>query len=730
MDMQDTITLLDALARGAAAGASAPAQRRAAEAAESLARLAQCRPDICAALAADARVVPALAAAVCSRHADGAVVEAAMAAAAYIVEGCPAAARREQQNSLVRLGALQAAVQRLSAGGRSGLAAARLVGSLALERPDDLARAAVSAGALPGLVALMGDADASAAVHAAAALRTIVGHAGSPNAAAAVDAGAVPPLAALLARASSREDWLLSTLAVLLMLPATPTGAERLVAAGALPRVVGLLRSPAPGVAGRAVFVLAAATRDRSWRAVGDALLADARTVPALLALLSGPAEGGSRAPFDAAQVLAAMLHWGGTPGSPEAEGRARGLAVAIRRAGAAPRLVELLRAALEEDPRPAMGPMDALIAVCSSDGDAAGEAFDAGAWQLSCRILAEAASAAGIRFGELLLGTVVSLLAALACSRRRAPGAAAEPGLVAAMARTLGRVAARRSSANAPGFDAAMAVNAAAVVNDALEGADGAHCAAEFVQAGGVAHLVSARGLGLMGEGARRHASMGEGQPASPARSVVWRAGEAGGRAGSISRAFPKRSCSLSGMRALPPTTPSPQPTQLWVVKPVPLPTPPPIPQVAALSVARCGTVALRNTAAAMRALARHACGRAALVAAGAEAALLAALAAGSREGAVEPYLAEALEALRRPPEPGPGPAVDGPAAPRLCLVCGARGSRARPLKVCAGCRGPERWCSAECQRSSWAGHRAVCLERRAATTAAAAVAGSQGAV
>jgi hypothetical protein len=127
---------------------------------------------------------------------------------------------------------------------------------------------------------------------------------------------------------------------------------------------------------------------------------------------------------------------------------------------------------------------------------------------------------------------------------------------------------------------------------------------------------------------------------------------------------------------------------------------------------------VAARQAASAVVALARHTCGRSALATAGGEAALAAAYQ--SRQRAWAPALAEALEMLRRPPQDGPGPAAAGP-EPRLCAVCGARGSRARPLKLCIGCRGPERWCSAECQRSSWAGHRAVCLERRAAAAAAA---------
>jgi hypothetical protein len=130
----------------------------------------------------------------------------------------------------------------------------------------------------------------------------------------------------------------------------------------------------------------------------------------------------------------------------------------------------------------------------------------------------------------------------------------------------------------------------------------------------------------------------------------------------------------------------------------------------------------ALCRAASIVRDLARHERGRSALAAAGAEAALAAA--AGLGQGAWAPALAEALGMLRRPPEHASGP------APRLCTVCGAQGSSARPLKQCGGCRGPERWCSAECQRSGWAGHRAVCLERRAAAAEAAGPAGPQRAV
>jgi hypothetical protein len=140
-------------------------------------------------------------------------------------------------------------------------------------------------------------------------------------------------------------------------------------------------------------------------------------------------------------------------------------------------------------------------------------------------------------------------------------------------------------------------------------------------------------------------------------------------------------------------------------------------LPQLALLPVMHADDEALLKAASAVKALAKHACGRSALIAAGAEAALPAA--AGSQQGAWAPTLAEALEMLRRPPEHAPGPLPAGSAS-RLCTACGARRSRARPLKMCGSCRGPERWCSAECQRSSWAGHKTVCLERRAAAAAA----------
>jgi hypothetical protein len=492
--------LLDALARGTAAGAGETAVVCAVSAAACLQTLASGGPASCAALLRDARVMPALAAAIGSSHADGEAVAWAMAAASGLLSACPDAARHEQQDSLARLGALEAAVRRLSAGGFCGGAAALLVGTLALARPDDLASAAVAAGALPGLVALLGDAGEPSVVSAATALGEVVGLPGSPIAAAAVDAGAVPALAALLRRAGRSDAWLAPTLNVIALLSSSPTGAERLAADGALPVVAALLRSPAPGAADSAVFVLAAAVGAGSFEAVADALLADAGTAPVLLALLLGntPAEGGSDTPGNAARVLGAMASRASSLGSPEAEGQALGLLAAIRRAGAVPRLVELSRAALGQELQRATGAMEALFAVCSADEAAANEALDAGAWQVSCRILAEGSSASGPCFDDGLLGTVVSVLAALKSDRCRAPmpATAAEPGLVAALVQCLGRVAARQASGNPLSSDSVVAGNAAVVVFDALEGVNGAQCAVEFVHAGGARHLVRAWGV------------------------------------------------------------------------------------------------------------------------------------------------------------------------------------------------------------------------------------------
>jgi hypothetical protein len=64
-------------------------------------------------------------------------------------------------------------------------------------------------------------------------------------------------------------------------------------------------------------------------------------------------------------------------------------------------------------------------------------------------------------------------------------------------------------------------------------------------------------------------------------------------------------------------------------------------------------------------------------------------------------------------------------PAHAPQCCVCGKRAvdmPGGGPLKRCGGCRGPERWCSKECQRASWlAGHREACTQRKAAAVAPA---------
>jgi hypothetical protein len=436
-----TITpLLDALARGAAAGASAAAQSASGDAAATLARLARANQ---AALVADGRVVPALAAAICSRHADGAVVARATMAAADLFQHCPAAARRQQQDSFVRLGALQAAVRRLSAGGYCGGAAACLVGYLADGR-EDVAAAAVAAGALPRLVALMRDADASVAHNAAGAL-SCVGRAGSPGAAAAVDAGAVRAAAGLLARTGVSAAAFRDVLQLLGKVVQTPAGAARLVRDGALPHVVRLLRSPARRVADAAVYCLAAATHSRTWDAVAEALLADDAAAPGLAAVLLGPV---SDAPFRAACVLFKTMARALARGGPEASAKVAGIAAAVRRAGAVPRLVELRRTDLEGERRRsfAMSVTGALAFMCLWDAAAAREALGAGAWPEACRVVVED-DALAQRSDADPLTLSLSLLAALAPHLRDggAPraAAAAQPGLAAALSRAMGRAAA-----------------------------------------------------------------------------------------------------------------------------------------------------------------------------------------------------------------------------------------------------------------------------------------------
>jgi hypothetical protein len=150
-----------------------------------------------------------------------------------------------------------------------------------------------------------------------------------------------------------------------------------------------------------------------------------------------------------------------------------------------------------------------------------------------------------------------------------------------------------------------------------------------------------------------------------------------------------------------------------------------------------------------AIRTLAALPSGRAALLTAGAEAAVRAAAAAaglpttrrgvggdgaaaaaagGARRGdarsadAIQERARAALQALTSPPgarlREWPRVLVSRVGeAPVVCSACGAAAPPgAGPLLMCAGCGGPERWCSKECQRASWkAGHREVCKERRA---------------
>jgi hypothetical protein len=156
--------------------------------------------------------------------------------------------------------------------------------------------------------------------------------------------------------------------------------------------------------------------------------------------------------------------------------------------------------------------------------------------------------------------------------------------------------------------------------------------------------------------------------------------------------------------------------------------------------SLGPCGEGCV-NAIAAIRALAALPPGRRALLAAGAEAAVRAAAAAAAAAavtaaatggahsgeaqtngGGFQELARAALQALTSPPGarlPGSPAQVASTLAvvPPKCWACGAAAPPGGgPLQKCTGCGGPERWCSKECQRASWAaGHREVCKARRA---------------
>jgi hypothetical protein len=171
----------------------------------------------------------------------------------------------------------------------------------------------------------------------------------------------------------------------------------------------------------------------------------------------------------------------------------------------------------------------------------------------------------------------------------------------------------------------------------------------------------------------------------------------------------------------------------------PVRAPAPTPLPQVSLLrtplpdNTRRCVLVAITRMLPCAEA-------RRALVTAGTEAAVQAVLDGGQARHdepddaatrlelyadwlQVQTAAFEVLAAILRPPpaDARPAPAADAP----QCAACGKSAADVPgggPLMRCGSCRGPERWCSQECQRASWAeGHREVCRQRQAATAAAA---------
>jgi hypothetical protein len=181
-------------------------------------------------------------------------------------------------------------------------------------------------------------------------------------------------------------------------------------------------------------------------------------------------------------------------------------------------------------------------------------------------------------------------------------------------------------------------------------------------------------------------------------------------------------------------PTSPAAHPVQPLILS---LPILTTIAQVRLLSSLGPCSHACNNVLISIFTLAGLPSGRRALLAAGAEAAVRAASAAAvppptrragaarraeaQRAGVIQEQARDALEALLSPPGArlrgsSVGVFTTPAVAPPTCSACGAAAPPGGgPLKKCAGCGGPERWCSKECQRASWvAGHREVCKERR----------------
>jgi hypothetical protein len=287
-------------------------------------------------------------------------------------------------------------------------------------------------------------------------------------------------------------------------------GAARGAAAGLLPHVVELMRSPDPGVVLAAVALCwRAATADA---AALSALAGEPNAAPALLARLRRGAappcygdETGVKLPAMAAELLgllarpdarapAAAARRGGAPGGGSA------VAAAVVAGGGVERMVALLRAALggggqildASSARKLLAPLDIFVSTYPA---AAAAARAAGLLPLAVRAVVEAQRTPGPNTTAVLCdGLVISCALAAAGDL---PALAARSDLVGALAGAVA-LAADGAAGGRSAFEAGLLGRGASVcVGQLLAGGQGSSDAAaeHFLAAGGAAHLVRRTG-------------------------------------------------------------------------------------------------------------------------------------------------------------------------------------------------------------------------------------------
>jgi trimeric autotransporter adhesin len=515
-------------------------------------------------------------------------------------------------------------------------------------------------------------------------------------------------------------------------------GAARVTAAGLLPHVVALLRSPEPRVARGAVTLCLGAAGDAAAKA---ALVQSRDAVPALLALLrDAPAprrweDASATTAATAAYLLGALAlpENRATAAAAEAALRASGspagtraseVTAAVLASGGVERMVALLRAALAGGGGQRQGVLGAgrllgtLVVFATSHPAAVAAARAAGALPLAARAFVAAQRTPGSAAKAALCEAMACTGALLAADDL--PALAAQPDLIAALAGAIALAAGGASEGVAPWKADQLGDCASVCVSQLLAGGRGDAAANGFLAAGGAANLVRRRARARVGQGACSTACM------RVARARC--------------RAFGSPTAGMACARAhrLAPTH---REHSFFA---------PPVAQVRLLtSLGPCSRVC-EPVLLAIRTLAALPAGRRALLAAGAEAAVVgaavaaavppttrgaggaaaaaaAAAAGGARRGgariagAIHENACAALGALMSPPGARlrESPALTAGTvslAPPECEACGAAAPPGGgPLQKCTGCGGPERWCSKDCQRASWkAGHREVCKARR----------------